>query len=215
MSNTTHTSTTHTSPSRTPAPRARRSAAHLGRRGRAAHPPADGDRDAPRAPAPPFTGVVVDAATGEPLAAAHVAVIGAAARLAAAPARPADADGAGRFRLARLPAGGALVVARAEGYLPEVAAVAGGAAHVVLALARAGAVAGALTTRGGAPLAGVRVRAVSPEAMDLGDAVTDGAGRFLVASLRPGRYRVDAGGRSVEVDVRAGARTGVALVADA
>jgi protocatechuate 3,4-dioxygenase beta subunit len=36
------------------------------------------------------------------------------------------------------------------------------------------------------------VRAVSREAMDLGETLADGAGRFAITALRPGRYAVAA-----------------------
>jgi carboxypeptidase family protein len=88
--------------------------------------------------------------------------------------------------------GGALLLVRAEGFVPEVVAAPAHARRLRVVLAPAGAIRGTLRDARGAPLAGARVRAVSREAMDLGEACADGAGRFAITALRPGLYAVNA-----------------------
>jgi carboxypeptidase family protein len=124
----------------------------------------------------------------------------------------------GRFAVAGARRGGALLLVRAEGFVPEVVAAPAHARRLVVVLAPAGAIRGTLRDARGTPLAGARVRAVSREAMDLGEACADGAGRFAITALRPGRYAVHAVGAVLPatwVEVGAGATPDVALRANA
>ncbi|MFL5271734.1 MAG: carboxypeptidase-like regulatory domain-containing protein [Anaeromyxobacteraceae bacterium] len=124
----------------------------------------------------------------------------------------------GRFALAGARRSGALLLVRAEGFVPEVVAAPPHARRLVVVLAPAGAIQGTLRDARGAPLAGARVRAVSREAMDLGEACADGAGRFAITALRPGRYAVhavDAVLPAAWVEVGPGASPHVALRASA
>jgi protocatechuate 3,4-dioxygenase beta subunit len=183
--------------------------------GAAAAAGASGGTEAPA----PIAGVVVDAATGLPLAGARVAIADAGRRLAPARAREAETDAGGRFALPRPGRRTALVLARSDDHLPEIVPVRAGQGDLVVALARAGTVEGTLVGRDGAPLAGAHVRALSRDALDVGHATTDAAGRFTIATLRPGCYLVEACELDDEeiapacVQVRTGATARLALVA--
>jgi len=163
-------------------------------------------------------GQVLDAESGAPVRGAAVTL----AETTGAPARArcVAADEHGRFTIP-LPRGAdALLVVDAPSYVPEVLGAPTRLAPLVVRLARAGAISGRLAGAGGVPAAGVRVVAVSRAAMDVRDGTTDGAGRFSLDGLRPGRYLVTAmagggpaphGIAAAFADVRAGATTQVAL----
>jgi hypothetical protein len=143
------------------------------------------------APRPgPVTGRVLDDATGRPLAGAVIALgHDALRRLAPRPARTCTTGEDGGFAFERAASGEALL-ARCEGFLPELVELAAGAAPLEVRLAPGGAVTGDLLDDRGAPLAGVRVVALSRGAVDVREATTDAAGRFALTGLRPGRYIV-------------------------
>jgi len=164
-------------------------------------------------------GQVLDAESGEPVRDAAVTL----AETSGAPARArcAAADEHGRFTIPVPRAADALLVVGAPSYVPEVLGAPSRPAPLVVRLSRAGAISGRLAGAGGVPAAGVRVVAVSRAAMDVRDGMTDGAGRFSLDGLRPGRYLVTAfagggpaaprGVAAAFADVRAGAVTPVAL----
>jgi hypothetical protein len=149
---------------------------------------------------------VLDGA-GAPVVAASVSV---ASPAAGEPASRVMTDGAGRFELPA-PRRAALLAAWGDGFLPEVALVTRRSRDLVVQLARGGAVRGRVVDGAGAPLAGVRVTALSPAALDLAEAVSDRAGRFHLAGLRPGSYALEAAGARRPVEVRAGRTACAAL----
>src|SRR5262245_22711196 len=53
-----------------------------------------------------------------------------------------------------------------------------------------GAIEGAVSTQQATPLAGVGIKIIDPVGRIVADGVTDAAGRFRVANLSPGTYRV-------------------------
>ncbi len=156
------------------------------------------------APAVELLGRVVDG-TGAPVAGAKVHLLGAAGEAALVPiADRFVSDAQGTFRFAAPE--GAVVEARKDGFLPgraevDVTAMVNrrltvelGAAH--RSLGAAAPVAGRVIARGGAPIPGALVTAAPERAFGAGvpsaQAVTGADGRFELAALDPGSYRVTA-----------------------
>jgi hypothetical protein len=138
-------------------------------------------------------GRVVDAETALPLAGAHVAIadgLDPLARLSPTRCQRQQTDELGSFEIPRPGPAGAVVLVHHTGHLPEMLGLDCRAEDVLVRLERAGAVSGRLLTEGGLAVADARVIALSRSAMDLGEARTDGAGRFVIEPLRPGRYLV-------------------------
>lgn len=156
-------------------------------------------------PARPLVGKVVDP-DGAPVAGAAVRLLGAAGEAALVPVEDrftSGADGTFTFRAAE----GAVLVARKEGYLPgradvtALAAVNGGITVRLGVrhepLGATGPIAGRVTGRDGAPVAGALVAAAPERGFGLVDAavaqaLTGADGRFRFPELDPGRYRVTA-----------------------
>jgi hypothetical protein len=125
---------------------------------------------------------------------------GATVALAGDTARPAQAvaatDADGAFRLVGLAPGPALLVARRRGNAPAYRRVEAPATGVELTLVAEGAIAGAITDAGGAPVAGFRVelmrRGPSPGGPPAGGPVrfVTGDGHYRIDGLSPGAYDV-------------------------
>ncbi|WP_242334500.1 MULTISPECIES: carboxypeptidase regulatory-like domain-containing protein [unclassified Anaeromyxobacter] len=156
-------------------------------------------------PATPIAGRVVDR-EGHAIAGAEVRLSGAAAEAALVPiADRFTTDAAGEFHFSAPE--GAVLEARKDGFLPGRAPVDGlallnGRVTVTLgpahrSLGSPGPVAGRVVERGGGPIAGALVTA-APEGPFGGagppaaQSLTDDEGRFALADLAAGRYRVTA-----------------------
>jgi hypothetical protein len=117
----------------------------------------------------------------------------------------------GIFLVSRAPLGSFLLVIYHPGYRLEVQEIDTTAGYVHATLHRGGAIAGSVRGAGGAPVAGARVVAVSPAALDAAETRTDGSGRFRLGAVRPGRYQllplIQGGhvGSSLDVEVADGA----------
>jgi hypothetical protein len=158
-------------------------------------------------------GEVVDATTGDPVPQAR-ATLADPAKLERLrfirPERVASLGMTGKggyFELRRAPRGLLVLVVQHPDYLPEFVPVNTRAPLPPVRLHRGGNLAGVVRDATGAPLPGVRVVAVSEDAGDGAETNADVHGRFEMAKLRPGSYRVVAvaQGRAVE-----GARAEVA-----
>jgi hypothetical protein len=96
----------------------------------------------------------------------------------------------GFFLVSRAPLGSFLLVVYHPGYRLEVQEIDTSAGYAHAILHRGGAIAGSVRSEGGAPVAGARVVAVSPAAVDAAETRTDGSGRFRLGAVRPGRYQL-------------------------
>jgi hypothetical protein len=164
-------------------------------------------RRAEAAPLARIDGRVLDEAS-RPVAGAEVTLADGGDHRAGPPAgaRRATTDRDGRFALPSPRGGGALLLAHGRGHLPDVQLVSRRTRHVVLRLARAGALRGQVTDAGGTPRRGVEVVASSRQALDASSAVSGEDGRFALEGLRPSRWRVTlaAGGAGLELEVLPG-----------
>ncbi len=130
---------------------------------------------------------------------------------------PLGVSGAGGwYELRHTPRGLLVLVVSAPGYLPEFVPVNTRDALPTVLLHRGGTLAGTIRNGHGAPLARARVVALSKQANDGAEGVSDAAGRFAFERLRPGRYRVVAlsFGRTAdagEVEVKDGEVTEVSV----
>jgi carboxypeptidase family protein len=106
----------------------------------------------------------------------------------------------GYFELRRAPRGLLVLVVQHPDYLPEFVPVNTRTPLPAVRLHRGGNVIGTVRDVRGAPLPGVRVVAISEEAGDGAETNADVHGRFEMARLRPGSYRVIAvtAGKAVE-----------------
>ncbi len=143
-----------------------------------------------------LAGRVVAALTGRPVAGAAVTAASGGADWAYA-CRRAETDAGGLFRIPVLP-GLVRIDARAPGFGPEERDIPGGTRGVEIALFPAAAVSGTVrSAEDRRPVAGVPVH-LQPCGRygdeDQAFAVSDAAGRFSVAELPPGEYRVLAWG---------------------
>lgn len=143
-----------------------------------------------------FRGQVVDARTGDPIAGARAALaapLEILGRLFPPPPwrrRSSLADGQGRFELAA-PAGETFrLLVHHPGHLPELVEVPAGRGEARIPLCRPSSIRGRLLDTRGAPVAGARVRASCPEAVDALSSVTSQDGVFHLEGLRPGRWLV-------------------------
>lgn len=141
-------------------------------------------------------GEVVDAETGLPITGAR-ATLADPSKLErlrlVRPERVADVGatgGGGWFELRRAPRGLLVLIVSHPDYLPAFVPVNTRDPLPAVRLHRGGTLAGAVRDARGAPLPGVRVVALSEEAGDGSEAHADAQGRFEMARLRPGRYRV-------------------------
>ncbi|MGN6108994.1 MAG: carboxypeptidase regulatory-like domain-containing protein, partial [Kofleriaceae bacterium] len=129
----------------------------------------------------------LDDATGAPVAAAQIEIIGGAGE-----GRHAVVSADGTFSIDQLPEGPLRVRIRHPDYpTTELAAEAstGGRERVRLRLALGGAAEGVLLDGGGAPLAGVAITAEGPGRAGA-EATTDKGGMWRLGPLRPGRWKV-------------------------
>jgi hypothetical protein len=141
----------------------------------------------------PLLGEVVNLHTGEPVPGARIAAAGTGDLLASPAGRRrasfSAADRDGRFTV-HLDREGALVLAiHAAGYLPAIVPVARRATSVRVALSPGGEITG-VCAAGGAPCAGVLVRAFCTQPLDAAEARTDGRGRFALRGLRAGSWTI-------------------------
>lgn len=151
-------------------------------------------------------GEVVDAESGMPVTGAR-ATLADPAKLErlklVRPERVAEVGatgGGGWFELRRAPRGLLVLVVSHPDYLPAFVPVNTRDPLPAVQLHRGGTVAGVVRDAQGAPLPGVRVVALSGDAGDASEVHADAQGRFEMARLRPGRYRVvaQAFGQDVE-----------------
>ena len=113
-------------------------------------------------------------------------------------ARPSYTDGDGRYRVRQNPGGFALLVVRADGFVPLQETMQDlperGTAERDLTLTRAAVVTGRVLTEDGKPLPGARVRAKGATTPGFGgmgflgesEGITDGQGRYVVDGVSPG-----------------------------
>lgn len=149
--------------------------------------------------------------------------------LTAAGERAARTDAEGRFRIEELAPGSAQLLVVKKGLVPEerVVVVEGDGRRDVdlgtIDMVEGGTVSGVVRDPDGDPLTGVRVAAgrvptfLPLGRLPLGVVETDGAGRFTLSDLMPGRYEIQAykvgfGRNGVTVDVDAGReRSGIPI----
>jgi len=96
----------------------------------------------------------------------------------------------GWYELRHVPRGPLVLVVSHPDYLPEFVPVNTRDRLPTVRLHRGGAIAGVVRDAKGAPVAGIRVIALSDDAKDGAEASADSAGRFDLRKLRAGRYRV-------------------------
>jgi Carboxypeptidase regulatory-like domain len=151
-------------------------------------------------------GEVIDATTGDPIPLARATLADPAKLERLRFIRPERVAGlgltgnGGYFELRRAPRGLLVLVVQHPDYLPEFVPVNTRAPLPSVRLHRGGNVIGTVRDARGAPLPGVRVVAISEEAGDGAETNADVHGRFEMARLRPGSYRVIAvtSGKAVE-----------------
>lgn len=131
-------------------------------------------------------GTVVDGRTGSPLPGARVTVTPPESEADVSTPPPVGCDGDGRFSIPA--ATGAWLLVEHPDYLPELLPATTSPER--LALTAPGSIWGRVRDGRGVPLAGIRVRASCPEALDLADAESDATGSFCLTGLRPGRWAV-------------------------
>jgi hypothetical protein len=123
----------------------------------------------------------------------------------------------GWYEIKHAPRGLLVLVVTAPGYLSEFVAVNTREPLPTVYLHRGGAITGSVRDMKGAPVRDAKVFALSQDAGDGAEAVTNAVGRFSIERLRPGRYRVFArvpGGRTAqgsEVPVADGIETEVRI----
>lgn len=125
----------------------------------------------------------------------------------------------GWYEIRHAPRGLLVLVVSAPGYLTEFVPVNTREPLPTVYLHRGGGLGGAVRDSGGAPVPGAKVVAISKDANDGAEGVTNRLGRFTFERLRPGRYRVTAmfAGRaseSGEVPVADGIETEVRVKLD-
>jgi hypothetical protein len=141
-------------------------------------------------------GEVVDAESGEPVPLARATLADPAKLERLRFVRPERVAGlgvsgnGGWFELRRAPRGLLVLVVQHPDYLPEFVPVNTRAPLPAVRLHRGGAVNGTVRDASGAPLPGVRVVALSEDVGDAAETNADVLGRFELAKLRPGRYRM-------------------------
>jgi hypothetical protein len=96
----------------------------------------------------------------------------------------------GYYELKHAPRGLLVLVVSAPGYLPEFVPVNTRERLPTVLLHKGGTITGSIRDAQGAPVRNARVVALSSEATDGAEAVTNAVGRFVIEHLRPGRYRV-------------------------
>ena len=167
------------------------------RRHRAAR--ADALPGLPALPAEPslaFRGEALDAGTGLPVAGASAVLAepqDMLGRLSPPPpgrGRCGLSDAGGRFDLSAPPAARWWLLVHHPAYLPELVELPAGAATGAVRLRRAASIAGRVLDASGAPLSGVRVRALCPSAVDVAEAESGADGAYRLDGLRPGRWIV-------------------------
>jgi hypothetical protein len=151
-------------------------------------------------------GEVVDATTGEPIPLARATLADPAKLERLRFIRPERVAGlgvtgnGGYFELRRAPRGLLVLVVQHPDYLPEFVPVNTRSPLPPIRLHRGGNLIGTVRDAHGVPLPGVRVVAISEEAGDGAETNADVHGRFEMARLRPGSYRMIAvtQGKAVE-----------------
>jgi len=150
-----------------------------------------------------LNGIVVNSATGEPIARALV-------RLSGMVQRTAFSDGDGRFQIDALPAGQADIVAQKPGYFSrqelegghtnQLVGIGPSMGTIVVKLTPQGAIYGRITDSAGEPLENVPVRLTARNIhrghmrwASVGYMQTDEDGKFRIANLMPGTYYLAAG----------------------
>lgn len=128
----------------------------------------------------------------------------------------AVAGSGGWYELKQAPRGLLVLVVSAPGYLPEFVAVNTREPMPTVYLHRGGGITGSVRDGKGQPVRDAKVVALSQDASDGAEAMTNAAGRFAIEKLRPGRYHVfaRAGGRTAdagEVPVADGIETEVRI----
>jgi hypothetical protein len=130
------------------------------------------------------------------------------------------AGSGGWYEIKHAPRGLLVLVVSAPGFLPEFVAVNTREPLPTVYLHRGGGITGSVRDAKGAPVRDAKVVALSQEAGDGAEAVTNALGRFAIEKLRPGRYKVFArvAGRTAEgheVPVVDGIETEVRLKVEA
>ncbi len=126
----------------------------------------------------------------------------------------------GWYELRNAPRGNLVLVVSAPGYFPEFVQVNTREPLPTVLLHKGGGVGGQVRDANGRPIRGAKVLALSQDAVDGAETVTNALGRFIIERLRPGRYKVFArvDGRTTEgseVPVVDGVETEVRIKAEA
>ncbi len=141
-------------------------------------------------------GEVLDADTEQPVAGARIALSDPAKVERLRLVRPERLVNAvntgvgGYYKIGGSPRGLLMLVVAHPGYLTEFVPLNTKERPRTVYLHRGGAISGVVRGARGEPLARARVAAMSEAALDGGEALTDGNGRYRLNGLRPGNYRV-------------------------
>ena len=96
----------------------------------------------------------------------------------------------GWYEIRNAPRGLLVLVVSAPGYFPEFVPVNTREPLPTVHLHKGGGIGGQVRDASGQPVRGARVMALSQDAVDGAESVTNALGRFVIDKLRPGRYKV-------------------------